>query len=360
MKKALLTLVELGEAGIERWRELASVAVEGNPFFESELVLPAATALGAVPALLIARDTAGEWLAAMPVTRRRGWHWLPLPVWASWRHAYSFFGAPLIRPGYEEAAMRLWLDDTEPRLGPLLGLDLLDAEGQVRAGLDAACASLGRRATVFEEHERAALWRREDELGLQLSAKRRRENARLGRRLGEQLGAELEVRDRGEDPAAVEDFLALEAASWKGRAGTAMAAVPAHAELLRQACGGFRRQGRLQVLCLAAGRRTAAIKVNFLAAGTVYCFKTAFDESLADFSPGVQLERGLVDHVADDALITGIDTCAEADNEMANRVWPERRRIVSLAAPRTGLVGSLSGLLVRGLAVTRTTIRRTQ
>lgn len=359
MKKALLTLAELGEGEVERWRELASAAIEGNPFFESELVLPAATALGAVPALLIARDAAGEWLAAMPVTRRRGWHRLPLRTWTSWRHVYSFFGAPLVRAGYEEAALRLWLDDAEPRLGPLLGLDLLDADGPLRAGLDAACASLGRRTTVFEEHERAALWRHEGQLSLQLSAKRRRENARLGRRLGEQLGAELEVRDRGEDPAAVEDFLALEAASWKGRSGTAMAAVPAHAELLRRTCDGFRRQGRLQVLCLAADRRNAAIKVNFLAAGTVFCFKTAFDEELADFSPGVQLERALVDQVADDTLITGIDTCAEAHNEMANRVWPERRRLVSLAVPRASLVGSLSGLLVRGLAMTRTTIRRT-
>ena len=358
MRKELLAVSGLGEDQLGRWRELAAAASEPNPFFEPEFVLPAARALGASPGLLVATGPGGEWAGAVPVVRRRGWHRLPLRALVAWRHLYSFYGAPLLRAGLEREALACWLGAGDPAPRPLLGLDLLDAEGPARAALEEAAAETGRAVVVFERHERAALRRHDGNLDLGPSPKRRRENARLGRRLGDALGAELQAVDRGGDPAAVEDFLRLEASSWKGATGTAMDCDPAHARLLREACDGFRRLGRLQMPCLEAGGTVAAVKCNLLAGDTVFCFKTSFDESLGEFSPGVQLERALVDQVDDERRIELIDTCAEAHNEMANRVWPGRRRIVSLAVPHPGARGTLAGLAVRGLAITRQKIRR--
>lgn len=361
MRTSLVPLASIGPPEVGRWRELAAAAIEPNPFFEPELVLPAAKALAADPSLLVSVDEDGAWAAAMPVLGGRGWRHLPLRGLSSWTHIYSFFGAPLLRRGAEQAALADWLRPSGGALRPFLGLDLLDADGPFMAALEAAAGRAGASIVVYEEHERAALHRTPEGLGMRLGSKRRRENARLGRRLGEALGgAEITVVDRAGDPAAAEDFLALESSGWKGTEGTALRSDPAHAEFFRSLCEGFGRLGRLQLLSLEGGGRAAAIKCDIVAGGTVFCFKTAFDESLAEFSPGVQLERGIVDYMGDDDEVLLIDTCAEAGNGMANRVWPDRRRMVSLAVTRGGAAGVLPGLTVRGLARTRKLIRRTQ
>lgn len=359
VRAELTAATELSTHDVARWRELATLAAEPNPFFEPEFVLPAAKALEVEPLLLVAIDHDGEWAGAMPVRRIRGWRHVPIRGFSSWRYLYSFFGAPLLRRGCEHDVLETWLSRGEPRLRPYLGLDLLDADGPACTALRETTEGLGANAIVFAQHERAALRRSAEGMNLRTSKKRRRENARLGRRLGEALGGPVEAVDRAADPAAVQEFLALEAAGWKGSRGTALASTPRHADLFREMCAGFQRLGRLQLLSLRANGRTAAMLCSVLAGDTVFGFKTAFDESLAGFSPGIQLQRAHADYFADNQQISLIDTCAEPSNEMANRVWPDRRRIVSIAVPSLDLGGTLSGLLVRGVARTRKIVRKT-
>ncbi len=358
IRAQVLALDEVDAAARERWRELAARATEPNPFFEPEFVLPAAATIPDAPGLLVAIDGAGDWAGAAPLWRGRGWHHVPLRGAATWDHLYSFFGAPLVRAGDEREALRCWLEPAAGVVRTFLGLDLLDAGGPVLAALEEAAAETGATTVVYAEHERAALFRDEDGLSMRLSSKRRRENARLGRRLGEALGDGVAVVDRSEDPRAVEDFMELEAAGWKGGGGTALASSAAHAEFFRRMCEEFRQAGRLQFLSLEGSGRLTAMKCDLIAGSAVYCFKTSFDESLAEFSPGVQLERALADHEKDNERVHLIDTCAEAGNEMANRVWPDRRRMVSLAVSGPGLGGTLSRLMIRATAQTRTMIRR--
>lgn len=358
MEARVIGLDEVDAVARERWRELAAQAAEPNPFFEPEFVLPAAAAIPGAPGLLVAIDGSGDWAGAAPICRGRGWHHVPLSGSTTWDHLYSFFGAPLVRDGDEREALRSWLEPGAGVVRTYLGFDLLDAGGPVRAALEEAAAEAGAATVVYAEHERAALVRDEDGLSLRLSSKRRRENARLGRRLGEALGDGVAVLDRSEDPQAVEDFLQLEAAGWKGGGGTALASTAAHAEFFRRMCDGFRAAGRLNFLSLESSGRLTAMKCNLIAGEAIYCFKTSFDESLAEFSPGVQLERALADHESDNERVHLIDTCAEAGNEMANRVWPDRRRMASLAVSGHGPGGTLSRLMIRATAQTRKMIRR--
>jgi hypothetical protein len=160
------------------------------------------------------------------------------------------------------------------------------------------------------------------------------------------MGAPLELRDRSHEDGALSTFIGLEAAGWKGRNGTAFASQPDHAELFRDVCTGFRDAGRFQLLALMAGDRPAALKCNLLAGDEVFCFKIAYDEAYARFSPGVQLEEGTVAVFHDQMSARLMDSCAAADNEMINRLWPDRRRFVSYAAPSAGATGwaSLRGL----------------
>jgi CelD/BcsL family acetyltransferase involved in cellulose biosynthesis len=353
MRLTQLALSEIEERQLAHWRRLAELAVEPNPFFEPELVLPAAVALEAAPALLVATDASGEWIGAVPIVRERGWHHLPLQAFAAWRHPYSFFGAPLIREGAEQEVFRGWLSDEQPALSPILGLDLLDARGRVHAALKAAADEAGARTVVVEEHARPAVRRGEKGLSLRRSSKHRREVRRLLRRLSEHLGGEVELIDRSDDPEAVEAFLRLEASGWKGRRRTALASDPTHAEFFRELCAGFRRLDRLQLLSLETDGAVAAMCCNLSAGDTLFCFKIAFDESLEKFSPGMQLQHALIKLENENERIDCIDSCIDADNEMGDRIWPQRRQIASLAIVGGGLGSAPSRLLVRGAARTR-------
>jgi CelD/BcsL family acetyltransferase involved in cellulose biosynthesis len=351
MNSSLIRIEDVRELELGRWRELAARALEPNPYFEPDFVLPAARRLGEdAAALLVVTDDGGDWLACLPVCFAARWKRLPIPAVAAWRHLYCFLGTPLLAPDEPQEALaqlvERGLDSADP--GRVLILEWVRADGRVADALAQALEARPQKSLQFEGFERAALVRREtaDYVDETLRPHHRRELRRLGRRLSEELGAPLEVRDVSDDPAQIDRFVAMEASGWKGRRGTAFAAQEGHKEFFAEICDEFRAAGRLQVLALAAGDRIAALKCNLLAGDEVFCFKIAYDEAYARFSPGVQLEEGTVAVFHDQMSARLMDSCAAADNEMINRLWPDRRRFVSYAAPSAGATGwaSLRGL----------------
>jgi hypothetical protein len=242
----------------------------------------------------------------------------------------------------------------------MLALEWVGHGGPVGEALAEIAAARSRAPVVLTAFERAGLDRRPEHSYFESTkrAHHRRELKRLGRRLSDELGAPAEVRDRSDDAAAVDEFLALEASGWKGTGGTAFASIPGHGDLFRELCDGFRDSGRLQLLSLAAGDRTVAMKCNLIAGDGVFCFKIAHDESLARFSPGVQLEQGMVDVFHERMPQSWMDSCADPDNEMINRLWPDRRSFVTYAIPKAGVVGWASKRGVEAALRVRNMTRR--
>jgi hypothetical protein len=128
----------------------------------------------------------------------------------------------------------------------------------------------------------------------------------------------------------VDDFLAMEAAGWKGRAGGAFAMRPGHAEFMRQMCGNFRDSGRLQLWALRVGDQNLAMKLNLAANDTLFCHVIAFDEGYAGLSPGLQLEVENFQLFHDQPQFRVMDSCAGPDNMFANRLYPDRRSLINL------------------------------
>jgi CelD/BcsL family acetyltransferase involved in cellulose biosynthesis len=284
--------------------------------------------------LLVVED-GGDWLACLPVERvGRG----PLSFWSSWKHLYCFLGTPLLDGERAVDAAAALAAEFSP-----LGLRLA-ADERVLAQLEESGVHTLHKAAI----ERAALERSpEDDYLADQRPHRRREQARMRRRLGEELGAELEAVDRAGEEAAVERFLELEAAGWKGREGSAFASDPAHAELFRDLCRSFASQGRLQLLSLEAGERVVAMKCNLSAGDEIFCFKIAHDEDLSSFSPGVLLELDNMTIFHNRRSERIMDSCADHDNEMINRLWRDRRRIATVLIGRRDLRGRLLGRAVR-------------
>jgi CelD/BcsL family acetyltransferase involved in cellulose biosynthesis len=338
---------DLSGRDLDAWHDLAGRAAEPNPFFEPEFLLPAAAHLsgGDDVSLLVATED-GDWTACLPVRSERLGG--VVPAVASWRHVYCFLGTPLVDSSRLDQALESLLGHVaaSPR-SPMLVINRLGTGGPVADALTRVQLSNGLASMVHLPFERAILRRRaEATYTHHMRPHHRRELKRLSRRLGEELGVSLRVLDRSGELSAVDDFLALEAAGWKGHSNTAIGSDPAHRGFFAEVCARFGELGRLQLLALEADGRTLAMKCNLIAAPGSFAFKIAYDEELRRFSPGVQLERATIDVFHEEREEEWLDSCAAPDNEMINRLWPDRRGILTALISKRGVrsVVSRSGL----------------
>ncbi len=331
---------------LERWRELAARAVEPNPFFEPEYVLPLAEGLDqqSEVQLLVVRD-GEEWQACMPVHLASSWHKIPLSSLSTWRgHVlYGTLGTPLVSPDRPERSLSMLLEGIRSAGAGarFAGLDWVAADRGLSVPFAEALGELSPAALRFERFERAALRRRPEPTYLveTLGSKRRRELRRQRRSLGEALGEELQVVDCAGEEAAYDRFVALEAAGRKAEKGTVLAGDAGHVRFFKEMCRGFAALGRLQLLELRGAGQVVAAKCNIVAGDTIFFFKIAYDESWSSYSPGILLEVDMLTifHAGSDADF--MDSCADPNNAMINRLWPDRRAITTYAIPTRGLAG---------------------
>ena len=327
-----LSIAALEADEVSAWRELASKAVDPNPFFEPDFLLPANRHVSSAPDRLLVVGDGERWTACLPLTQTR-WHKvLSLP------HAgdptYGFLATPLIaRDAAEQAAARLV--EAMRRRAPLV-FQRLGVGGPFEAALAEAIEAGTLSAIEQHRYERALLLRSEEDRLAHLAPHHRRDLKRMARRLAEDVGGALSTRDRAGDPAAVETFLELELRGWKGRARTALASDPGHAEFFRELCASFARAGRLQLLELGTADRPVAMKCNLRAADGLFSFKIAFDEDYARWSPGMQLEVENM-YEFDRTEAAWMDSCADPDNTMINRLWPGRRQLSTAVLGAGGL-----------------------
>jgi CelD/BcsL family acetyltransferase involved in cellulose biosynthesis len=340
MKCDFLPISGLGPGEQSSWAQLAETAVAPNPFAEPGFVLPAARAWGVDDLeLLVVRDGT-DWRAALPVRRVRSWRGVPGRALAAWRHSYCYLGTPLVRGTAVEATLAT-LVEGGLGVGGSFALDWIDADGPLAEPLMAALTSRSRMV-VLEEFERAALYRREENDGLEpvLSARHRREYRRKYKQL-ERAAGPLTLLDESHDPEAFERFLELERSGWKGEVGTAMACRAGHGEFFTEMAEAFAGSGRFRMLSLVAGDRPLAMRNELLAGDTTFTFKIAFDEEFSRYSPGIQLEILALDRFPDGAPVRS-DSCTAPENATLNRLWPERRALRSVMATARSPSGAVS------------------
>ncbi|MDQ1397982.1 MAG: hypothetical protein QOG64_3241, partial [Acidimicrobiaceae bacterium] len=341
MRATIVPLADLSAARVEQWRRLAADALEPNPFSEPELVLPAARYLGCPPAGLLVVDADGELVLCAPVMTQPRWRrMVPVPVLASWHHDYCSLETPLVGRREPVGAWQAVLEHGASARGgaTLLMIDELGAGGTVERAMNEAASAGGTAVGTYRSSDRALMERGAGGDRLQIGVNHRKALRRHQRRLAGDLGGPLRVVDTGGDTEAIEAFLALEAAGWKGAAGTAMATRPGHADFFREMCRGFAATGRLHMLALAGDRGVAAMQCNVRSGDTIFCLKVAYDEAHARSSPGLQLELAAASWFIDDTAAARMDSCAEPHNEMLNRLWPRRRAVkgIVLGSGSTG------------------------
>ncbi len=315
------------------WEALASQASEPNPFLEHWYLLSALAQCDATRRamlLLIERD--GRLIGLMPIHREPRHGRLPLPHWAAWHHPNAFLGTPLVSAGEERGFWEALFGALDGMGGAALFFHLraLHRDGPLAQSLAAFCQQTQRPFGLVHHEQRAMLCKGlgpADYLEAAMRGKKRKELRRQLARLRDE-GAVLFERqsdDAGLD-GWVAEFLALEKAGWKGKAGSAMTCAPGTRQLFIDGLQGAAQRGRLERLTLRLNGRAIAMLANFIGAPGAFSYKTAFDEDYARFSPGVQLQ---IENLAmlDNAAIAWCDSCATPDHPMIDSIWMDRRRI---------------------------------
>jgi CelD/BcsL family acetyltransferase involved in cellulose biosynthesis len=313
----------VGAAEVAAWRELCDEAVEPNPFYAPEFVLPAWSALGVRGGGLRVVLEAGEWIACLPVQGRRA---APAAT-VGLAHAYSFLSTPLIRRGHLDPGARGLI--APRRRAPAAGFCLLRAGGG--GPVDRVLAQASVEAGLAPVWERRVHRAAAHALG-DAEAPRHRNLERQRRRMEKALGAEVALEDRSGSAAAVQQFLDLEAAGWKGRDGTAIASRPGDRAFFESMTSALAARGQLRLWTLTCAGRTTAMACELRAGDAVFGFKTCHDEELRRFSPGTQLLGELLHRFWSDPRLSLTDSCSDPDAEGTNNLYGGSREILSLAA----------------------------
>ncbi len=320
--RTLATLADI----TDEWRSLAERALEPNVFYEPAFALNAAPVFGAdAGAILVWSRTRLMGLFPARIERWRGGL---RPVLAGWTHPYGPLGTPLVDGGEAEGVIAAWLDHlaAERTMPALLLLPLVPEQGKFAAALNSVLARRGAQSATFGHHRRALLdpdQPRESYLERAISTGRRKELRRQRRRLEEFAPVTFTTASR-DVAAALKDFLVLEASGWKGLSGTAAVSDPAVSAFVEAAVKQLAANGQARVDRLFLNGNPIAASVTLSSGSTSWCWKIAYSEGVARFSPGVQLALDLTGSLLNDPMVARVDSCAVADHPMIDHVWRER------------------------------------
>ena len=316
---------------INAWRELSEQSIVANPFYDPDFCLPAIDALakGAVH-LAVVFDAAGRLIAAAPISIFRVAHVGP-KVAHIWTHDYIPLGTPLVRQGYLNALNDLLSGISAEYNAPVLcnlfkGADRFDLN---------ACDLNVEELTSFERAAMVTSLSGEEYRKVTLSKQRRQGLNRRYRRLAERtadLGPLcLEVCS---DPDAVpnhfETFLRVEKLGWKGSKQSALLNMKPHADFARAVAVRLSNRNAFVVATLKAGDTILAALTLLKAQGEYFSWKTSYDESFGECSPGNQMLARFADELMGQGNEILLDSCAAPDNTLANAIWSERVEVKDL------------------------------
>jgi hypothetical protein len=331
---------------VEELDYLSARTIEPNVFFNPHFLAPAMPRLEDREVRLAVIRDGDEYKNRLRLLVPFSVERPPVPVGVSimrtWASPFGPLGTPLIDrddPGGVIEDFFDMLSRSHLRLPKVLVLPEIRLDGAVASMLKGVADARGLPLVMTGRVERSFLESKLDGdtyLKASLSSNRYREFRRLKRKLAEQ-GDLVHSVARGPDDIrpAVEGFLALEAAGWKGRKRTAMAIDRYRAAFAREAVHGLAEQDLCRIHSLTLDGKLIASLIVFVEAGVAYTWKTAYDENFSAFSPGVLLMIEVTKQHLDDPNIDLTDSCAVPDHPMMSRLWSERKPIGTLVIGMT-------------------------
>ncbi|TPK98666.1 MULTISPECIES: GNAT family N-acetyltransferase [unclassified Mesorhizobium] len=331
---------------VEELDYLSARTIEPNVFFNPRFLAPAMPRLEDREVRLAVIRDGDEYRNRLrllaPFSVERPAIPLGVPVMRTWSSPFGPLGTPLVDRddpvGVIEDFFSM-LSRPHLKLPKVFVLPDIKLDGPVASLMTSFADSRGLTMVTTGKVERPVLESDadgEDYLKASLRPHHYREFRRLKRRLAD-LGKLEHTVARGPDEIrhAIESFLTLEAAGWKGRERTAMAIDRYRAAFAREAVHRLAEQDMCRIHLLTLDGRTVACLVVFVEAGVAYTWKTAYDEALSAYSPGTLLMIEVTKQHLDDPNIVMTDSCAVPDHPVMSRLWSERKPMGTLVVGLT-------------------------
>jgi CelD/BcsL family acetyltransferase involved in cellulose biosynthesis len=278
------------------------------------------------------RQLVGVWAFGIGRARRSV---IPVPVLTAPPMPHGYLASPVIDRDCLDGVLEAMLAhiSADPTLPKIVSLEAMGADTATMAALSRALAARGSSSCIFARWLRPKLASDLDGRSYvehALSSSSRKKLRQHRRRLADRgalrfdLVAEAEAVRR-----AFEDFLALEAAGWKGRKGTALLSHASDAHFARAMIAALAAQGRAYIYALTLDAKPVSTQIVLRAGRAAFTWKTAYDEDLADFSPGMLLLEDYTAAFLADDTIGCVDSCA-FDESGYMAAWTERAAIARL------------------------------
>jgi hypothetical protein len=353
--------------------ELARRALEPNPHMSPAAVAAARVVVPedriVILAAWLSEALGSERLAGIWALRRqRDWRTgfaavLTTPILP----IYEVSSLPVIDADHAEDVMQAMLRHllASGDLPRTLAVPLLPLEGPSFAAIEEACRATGSRLGTCERWQRPVM---QPQPGDDAERYLRRTLGQGYKKRMQQFraiarhGAMSFRRRRGEAAReALPEFVALEAAGWKGEAGTAIARLPQASAYFDSLATQFAAADALQIDTLLLDDRPLAMGLLVESAGARHFLKIAYDESQARHSPGRALTIAMLQADFAGTPPSFFDSGAGDGVDAGTYVWGERRAmgnaVIRLGNASPGLPEAAARLR-QGLRLARARLRR--
>jgi CelD/BcsL family acetyltransferase involved in cellulose biosynthesis len=325
------------------WKRLAGQSLSPAGLNSPEMILPLLKNIKGAELAVVVQGK--ELLFALPVQKRRA-------LSSNWITPLTVIGTPHLDKEFPAASLITFINGLQQ---PLL-LHSVSMKGCL-------WDCLGTRDVQFSVLN---TWARaglkpvgtfESWMESNFSPKRRKEYRRLGNRLAEQGDYTALTFSQGDDTDMwADELLALEAAGWKGKRGTALAADGNLQSALKEACQLLGAAGKLRFWKLTFNGKAIASMYAVVEGDQAWLGKIAYDESFAKFSPGVLLILHATEQLFAESHIKLIDSCAIPGHPMIENIWRDRIEVADvMIAPLT--ISKLRFAATKGAEQLRRTAR---
>jgi CelD/BcsL family acetyltransferase involved in cellulose biosynthesis len=318
----------------QAWTDLTARAAEPNPFLDPGFVAAAAGEPDARRTPIVLAWQGQRLVGVWAFVQGRPRSGLPIGILSAPIHPTAADSTPVIDRDLVEPVLAAMVEAIEasPVLPKLVSLRFLNAGGPVMDALGRVMAARRSPSVVLAEAVRPRLTCSLDPktyFAQAMSGSRRRKLGQLRRRLAGRGALELSVhRGAGPVAAALDRFLALEAAGWKGTIGHS---------LLRTALGFTRTavpalalHDGAEIWELSLDRQEVSMAIILRQSGGAFDWKIAYDERHADCSPGVLLAQDYTTEFLQNPAIAFADSCAADDTGLLGPLWTERHPMADM------------------------------
>lgn len=262
---------------------------------------------------------------------------MPVPVVSTLVSPHGYLSHPVLDRDFAGEAFRAlwdWLDEPSHPWRIVL-FDQLPDRSPIWKLVREEAGNRKRRIWLKYATSRAML-RRVDSFETYLTSlgrKRRRSFTRRWRRLEADYGSQARLhRNRVSNPELAERFMKLEAKSWKGEEGTALASTAAGRGFFEEIIDTFDDLGALFCVETVVDENPIGMTINFVQGKTLFAFKTAYDPEFRTFSPGILTEVHSVRYFLESEDLETAESGTTGDSYI-DEFWNDEAGIMAVYIP---------------------------